>query len=275
MTRKFELPNGITVESIRKAAKKANIPSAGKWKKALLLAAAGGRTGQEIADASGLSRAWLFNRKRLLHEPGGLRRSFQRNHGGGPQSRLDANTLQEMTSRFKLGQTARAVHEWLATKQPAINMTIDGVYYHRRALNFSRPRTPSKRRVKAPRKRRQDILRCALDESIERKIDYLLDEERSLPHRARVTLWVLFKLGERTRALDELRNGSQGNSVGHAHSARKIVRYLRCSPKLVYRVARSFRKANGNWDRFVKLAFRKTAQVEINRYISRMPSPRV
>jgi transposase len=262
------LPKTITCEGIRQAADNATIPSARNWEKALLLAIEGGRSAQQIADESGLSRAWLFARKSLLAGPGGLDKSFQRGFGGGKPPSIDISTLEKMKSRFSSGHTAETIKAWLANEEDT-EISLNGVYYYRRKLGFTQSRTVSKAQHKSTARQSREILYCLLDKLTNEKIKFLINYP-GFPPRALRVLEVLSWLGERTRFLEELRKKTKSKTVGHAFPARKIVTKLKCRPALLYRVARLYRKANSNWDSFVEMAFAKGPKADIIRHVEEM-----
>lgn len=234
------------------------------------MASTGNYTTEQIAKASGLSCSCFFKRARILKLPGGLERSFRDTRRAISAPWADGPTLREMRVRFESGQSAKEIREWLATRDRPVAMTVANIYYYRLKLGYTRKRPLKKARRKQVVTPRMDPLTCALDKRDMAKLEFLRGGFTTT-ERARRILSILRALGERTRSIAELRSRGKSFSIRQAFPGKNLVKALRCSPKLLYRIAQQYRQTKGEFERFVRLAFEKGAQADIIDHLNDMP----
>lgn len=219
------------------------------WRRALLLAVKGRLTATAIIAKSGMGRSNFFRKIGELTQPNGLVKSFKRKSGSGRRSKIPKKLLNAMKSDFEAGLDAKAIHKKLEERR--VKVTIHAVGYWKRKHDYVKHRRPSKVRHRKAITRRRDILECHLDEATRQEIHKFLRENSYL--RPRRILEVLLQLDKRTM---DMKRTSQTSANRRPRPAREIIRKLKCSPKLLYRVAKLYRSAK-NWKHFVRIAFSK------------------
>jgi hypothetical protein len=246
MANKFCLPPGITRAAIEEA-------SGGKdsaWRRALLFALSREHSARRIAGLAGIGYATLFRKKKLLFCEGGLQRSFQKRHGGGPQSVIDERAEKNLRCWFSQALTGTVIQSRL--KGMGIHVSLSTVQLWKAKLGFVRKRPKRSGKRKSNRRVKDDPLYCPMDSDTLTHVRALnLCREGwvgGAPTRAARRTIIMELLGWRT----------VGNDAGNTMSGREIAGKLNCSPKLLYHLADLFRVARYHWDTFCDMAFSPT-----------------